>query len=287
MSQNRITPPVAEPVSVTDLMKFLGRTMPTDAGLAGMVSAQMSGPLLAARKWCEDYMHRVLVTQTWRATRDGFPCVDRRYSADLADRESFYVPTPPLQAMVSFKYVGYDGVLTELPLDTSYGTLSEMPRYAYQLQTGDDVMPAKVSPAYFTWWPPTRAVRDSVVLEYKCGYGAPATISMQNDSPILSGPKFSAIDIGQPVSIPSAAAAGATLCGVIAAVADDGTASLDKSAQADVQDAAAWVGQPIPENILLAIKFLAQFFVEQGALVDQQIPQVVTALLDPYRNELV
>lgn len=40
----------------------------------------------------------------------------------------------------------------------------------------------------------------------------------------------------------------------------------------------------VPAPILMGIRFLTQFYYEQGAAVDAPLPRVVTRLLDPYRN---
>jgi len=42
----------------------------------------------------------------------------------------------------------------------------------------------------------------------------------------------------------------------------------------------------VPAPILMAIRYLAQWFYEQGGMQDTALPTVVTRLLDPYRNLL-
>jgi len=43
-------------------------------------------------------------------------------------------------------------------------------------------------------------------------------------------------------------------------------------------------GTNVPGPILMAIRFLVQWFYEQGGMQDASLPSVVTRLLDPYRN---
>jgi hypothetical protein len=44
---------------------------------------------------------------------------------------------------------------------------------------------------------------------------------------------------------------------------------------------------PVPEAIRAAIKMMVEFYYEHGGAQDADLPRVVEALLDPYRNLVV
>jgi hypothetical protein len=136
-------------------------------------------------------------------------------------------------------------------------------------------------------------VPDNVLVKYRCGYGGPVTGSMDKGSNVLTGPSFNPDDApvmagetGTPVSVPGAGAAGAALNTFVASVDANGQATLADPAQAAAANVAVWVGKQIPVEIVRAIKFLAQWYYEQGSIVDQALPRVVTNLLQPYANEV-
>jgi hypothetical protein len=73
----------------------------------------------------------------------------------------------------------------------------------------------------------------------------------------------------------------------IASVDDDGNATLATAASATVTSVAGWAGVPVPEAIRAAIKMMVEFYYEHGGAQDADLPRVVEALLDPYRNLVV
>lgn len=89
---------------------------------------------------------RALVTQTWEMTKTGF------YGEDDM---RITIPLPPLQDIVSIKYIDLQGIEQTLATD------------AYQLLDGE---PSVIVPAYSTTWPPTRMQPDTVKIRFTAGY---------------------------------------------------------------------------------------------------------------------
>jgi hypothetical protein len=284
-----IAGPAAEPVSVSDMTTALGFPDITDATLLAQLSSQLSDYITAARANCEDYCRRAFVTQTRLLRLDGWPSISWRYN--WAGYREIVLPYSPLQSIFSVQYVDASGTVQTLLRDTSYGTSSV--QYSYQLVRGNDLACGKIQSAWARPWPPIRMVPDNVLIKYRCGYGGPVTASMIAGSAILSGPVFNPDDApimagetGTAVSVPGAGAQGAVLSSFVASVDANGQATLADAAQTEVADATVWVGQQVPVAIVRAIKFLAQWYYEQGSIVDQALPRVVTNLLQPYANEV-
>lgn len=288
-----ITPPPVEPVQVSDILNQLGLVMPSDAGLAASLTAQLTGLLQAARADCENYMRRVLITQTWGIKCDSFPGRDWRYLSHFF--AAIELPKPPLQSIYSFQYVDVSGTLQTLLQDITYGTSISEPQYGYQLIRGSETQIGQLIVSYPRIWPPTRLVPANVLVKFRCGYGGPLVVTTAADSAVITGPVFNPDDApllpleqGLAVSIPGAGPVvgdvATPLVTNIASVDGNGKATLAAPATATVTSATGWFGNPIPPEILQAIKFLAQWYYEQASVVDVPLPRVVRALLDPYRN---
>lgn len=279
--------PAAEPVSVADMRTQLGFGDVTDPTLTAQLDAQLGAYICAARAACENWCRRVFMTQTWLLRLNGFPGIHWSYNWD--GYPAIKIPYAPLQSIYSVQYVDASGNLQTLPRDISYGSSSVA--YGYQLLRGSDTQCGVLIAAWARPWPPTRMVASNVMVEFRAGYGGPLTASMTAASAILSGPVFNPDDAplmagetGLPVTVPGAAAAGADLVTNIASVDANGQATLAAAAQTAVANMQAWGGQAVPNPILMAIKFLAQWYYEQGSVVDQAIPRVVQSLLQPYYN---
>lgn len=287
-----VTPPAAEPVSVGEMMIQLGLGSPSDVGLNTQLTAQLTGPLLAARQYCENYTRTAFLTQTWQMNRDGWPCIEGRYHVGRAFRSEFYVPKPPFQSVSFMQYVDVEGAVQTLLPSLNYGSNPNDSFYGYQLDQGSDTRPARLMPPWAKPWPPTRRVANAVMLGFKCGFGGPVTGSMTNGSSVLTGAKFNAGDVGQAVSVPGAIAGvgsspAAALVTSIASVDTNGVATLAAVATAAVATTPAiYVGQPVPESIRMAIKFMAQFFFQNGADADLPVPRIVAELLGMYVNRV-
>jgi hypothetical protein len=286
-----VKPPAALPVSVSDFIGFCGFSVYTDTTLAAQQQAQMSGLIAAATNDCERWCRSAFLTRTLFARLDCFPG-----HSPLYERNGFaaiLLSEPPFQAIEYFRYVDTTGCVQDLPLDVSYGTAYQPQMYGYQLERGAGSVPASLVPPWARPWPPVRLVPGCVMVQYRAGYGGPATVSIGSGSTKLSAPGFTFFqadaplltgDTGLPVRIPGAGEAGADLVTTVASVDTDGNATLADTAATAVDSVQAWIGKEIPGPILLAIKFQAQFYYEQPAIVDQPLPRVVTALLSSYRN---
>lgn len=104
----------------------------------------------AATEQAEAFCRRRFVTQTWRATFDGFPA------------GAILLPRPPLVSVDHVKY-----------LDTA-GVEQTLSSALYSVKTG--AAPGRVVHAYGTCWPIARNEEDSVRVQYVCGYGAAADV---------------------------------------------------------------------------------------------------------------
>lgn len=284
-----IVAPAAEPVCVDDLMQQMDMGPIGDPTLSVSLARKLSGLLVAARVDCENYTRLAFVTQTWGLKCDSFPGRDFRYLP--TGYAGLMLPKPPLQSIVSFQYVDTAGQLQTLLQDTTYGVNPAAPEYGYQLDRGGEEQPSKLIVSYPKLWPPTRMVPANVLVKFRCGYGGPLTVSTTEDSPVIAGPTFNPddapllpLETGLPVSIPGAGPGGDLLVSNIASVDADGNATLAANAAAAVANVKGWFGNPIPSPIQQAILFLAQFYYEQGSIVDQPLPRMVRGLLDPYRN---
>lgn len=283
--------PSTLPVSVSDFLAFCGLEEYADATLQAQQSAKLTGLIAAATSDCEVACRRAFLTRTLLLRRDGFPGYSPLY--ERCGYAAIKLPSPPLQAIDFFRYVDTAGCVQDLPLDVSYGTNTPSQMYGYQLERGGEGVPASLVAPWARPWPPVRLVPGCVMVQFRAGYGGPATVSMdalsakltatdftflQADAPLLTG------DEGIAVRVPGAGVSGADLVTRVASVDSDGNATLADSASTAVEGVSAWIGREIPEPILLAIKFLAQFYYEQPAIMDQPLPRVVAALLSPYRN---
>ncbi len=133
----RVSAPVAEPVTLTDVREHL-RVDDTDD------DAQIERLIKAGREWAEGFTRRALITQSWRYSFDYFP-------------RTIELPRPPLQSVTSIEYVDPGGVLQTL--DPSL----------YTVHT--DPVLGLVHPAYGELWPSTRREYDAVRVTFVAGFG--------------------------------------------------------------------------------------------------------------------
>jgi hypothetical protein len=281
-----ITPPAAEPVQLSDFKNIL-RIPLGDTSWDSTLEIY----LVAAREQIENYCRIALVTQTWLARLDQFPSIPLRY--DRNGYPQILLPKPPFQSIQSFTYVDTSGAVQTLTRDASYGTNLAAPFYGYQLTPGGGIFPAALTPPWARPWAPQRMVPANTTIQFRCGYGGPITVSIGAGSNALTAPGFTfnpddapAItgDTGIPISIPKAGANGAALVTNVASVSS-GAATLAANATAAVTSGRAWLGQPIPVSLCLAIHFLAQYYFEQGAVMDTMPPRVIDSLRNGgYRN---
>jgi hypothetical protein len=248
--------------------------------------------LAAACEDCERWTRLKLVTQTWLLRADGFPGVSVVY--DRNGYPCLQLPFPPFQSIEFVKYIDTAGVVQTMPRDVSYGTDSSNPFYCYQLEPGGGIKPARVAPMWARPYPPARLVLANTMVQFRCGFGGPLSgMAITSGSKLLtvSGFKFNADDApqiegdkGTAITITGAGASGADLVTRVASVDSSGVATLADAAGTTVSAGTGWLGNDIPAALKQSILFHAQFFYEQGAVVDQAVPRVVEVLRNSFRN---
>ena len=89
----RIADPAKEPVTQDQAKNHLRVDTTADDDL-------IDGLIAAARHWVEEYTRRALITQTWEAKLDRFPC---------SEAESILLPKSPVQSVGSISYLDLSG----------------------------------------------------------------------------------------------------------------------------------------------------------------------------------
>ena len=296
--------PVVEPVTLNDARLQLGFGPIDDSTreASQIVNDKVRRFIITARQDAENYLQRALITQTWILRRDSFPGHNLRY--DWNGYPEIVLPKPPFQSVQRFTYIDVAGFPRHLFQDTTFGTNPFNPEYSYQLERGSETQPGRLLPAFAQPWPPTRMVPANVIVQFRCGYGGPITVSIEagslaltvtggsklgpagrttafdrDDAPLLPG------ETGLPIKIPGAGPNADPLETFIASVdPETGAATLADAASTTVAGATAWAGEPVPSVIIDAIKMLVQFYYDHGGCEDVPLPRVVESLLLPYRN---
>lgn len=98
----------------------------------------------------DSWLGRALITQTWDYVLDGFPR-DRR--------NCIAIPLPPLQEILSVKYVDGRGVTQTWPVDQ------------YQLVGVGSLSPARLKPAFGKCWPFYPCFDGEVTIRFRAGFG--------------------------------------------------------------------------------------------------------------------
>jgi uncharacterized phiE125 gp8 family phage protein len=111
----------------------------------------ISALITVAREWCEKYLNKALITQTWELWLDDWPCEDY-----------IKIPLPPLQSVTYVKYYDTDDVVATM----------DSGEYFVDVKSE----PGRVSLNYSESWPTTtlRPI-NGVYVEFICGYGATAS----------------------------------------------------------------------------------------------------------------
>jgi uncharacterized phiE125 gp8 family phage protein len=140
-----VTPPTSEPIDLATAKQQCRVDLGDDDAL-------IEGYITAARQLVEEITGRQLITATWDLILDGFSCC-----IDL--------PKPPLQSVVSVKYVDTAGVTQTVPT-SNYKVIGAV---------GSAVNPAaplaKIEQAYATYWPIARCESGNVTVRFTAGYG--------------------------------------------------------------------------------------------------------------------
>ncbi len=136
-----VTAPSMEPLTVDELKGHL-RISANDE------DALIEAYALAARSWCEEYLGRALITQTWQAWYGAWP---RDGVLDL--------PRPPLQSVTWVRWTDEAGV--QQTLSTA----------VYRVVTASE--PGRIVLAPGAGWPSeTLDAGLPIVVQFVCGYGA-------------------------------------------------------------------------------------------------------------------
>lgn len=125
--------------------------------------------IIAAREDIEGYLRRALITQTLKLTLDRFPYPGEAFKAnrflrecERHDSQVIEIPRPPLQAILSIKYIDRNGVQQTMdPVD-------------YQVDLTQ--LKGRVAPQPQDIWPYTRLnllapAFNTVEITYRAGYG--------------------------------------------------------------------------------------------------------------------
>lgn len=146
-----VTPPAEEPFDLAAAKLHLRED---DTGQDSIVSALIT----AARSYCESFLNRALITQTWDLTLDCFPYTYR----PGVDSNAIMVPRAPLQSVTSITY-----------LDTN-GTSQTLASTEYIVDPKQE--PGRIVPAHGKSWPSAQDRVNAVVVRFVAGYGAAAAV---------------------------------------------------------------------------------------------------------------
>src|SRR5580692_3110149 len=119
-----ISPPAAEPVTISELKNFL-KVDPGDNTQDDVIATLA----MAARSWCEGFTGRRFVQQTWQLLMDFFPgYIDLKIAGAKVSspfvsgsnavlvgiRYAIQLPYPPVTAIDSFVYQNANGQITSM-----------------------------------------------------------------------------------------------------------------------------------------------------------------------------
>lgn len=155
-----ITPPAEEPITLEEAKLHLRDPVDTEDPL-------VSALIVAARRKCESWLRRTLITTTWELSLEGFPGCGWIPGFPYAGRQflerqpvgtlyGIELPNPALQSVTSITYV-----------DTA-GSTQTLATSEYQVETGT---PGRVVPVYGKAWPSTRRQPGAVKIRFVAGYG--------------------------------------------------------------------------------------------------------------------
>jgi uncharacterized phiE125 gp8 family phage protein len=147
MSLTHIDPPATLPVSLEEMKNHSH----IDGALEDARISDFLRTAMAKLDGRDGLLGRCLITQSWRLTLDGFP-------PEIA------LPLPPCQAVLAVRYVNPAGMLQTLAPE------------AYQVFGLGDTDPARIRSAFGGSFPATRRSPESVIVEFRAGYGEAADV---------------------------------------------------------------------------------------------------------------
>lgn len=167
-----VTAPAAEPVSLADAKDWL-RVTDTNS------DTLITNLIASARQAVESETSRALITQTWEMRIDDFTPHRADRSRALYMHRPFpamEIPKPPLQSVVSIKYIDVNGVLQTLASSV----------YAVAIPSGPFAQNGSYRLANDQSWPDTLTDADVVRVQFTAGYGAaPTSVPMALQHAIL------------------------------------------------------------------------------------------------------
>jgi uncharacterized phiE125 gp8 family phage protein len=140
------TPPALYPVSLAEMRPHIGITRPEDTARDAIIT----GRIVSATQWCEQYTRSAFVTQTWTGYADRFPDEIRLRGPLLAVQEVRYLDTSGVDQILATDQYKVDRVLM------------------------------RVIPAYGLAWPDNRIEPNAVQVDYLCGYGEPGCTAAES-----------------------------------------------------------------------------------------------------------
>ncbi len=163
-----VTPPGSEPITLADLKTHLrvdAGDISQDTPLGAYLSAVRAHiELIAGIAFLDQKLEWAMDTFPWadgpshRVAGGGYFYWPGSIARTLGDNVfgAIVIPRPPLTAVNSVKYIDPSGAL--ITMDPSL----------YIVDTRS--YPARVTPAYGTWWPTTRWQPNAVIVNYQAGY---------------------------------------------------------------------------------------------------------------------
>lgn len=148
MSLRLVSAPQSYPVSLEEAKNHLRETSSEfDDAIEAMIEAAVD--------YCEGFLGRALIDQTWQLTLDRFPCgYIHSHLSNASSGHEIKIPNPPLIEVVSIKYDDSAGV--EQTLDPSQYTVDSLSEPGWVVPVGS--------------WPSTFSGINAVRIQFRCGY---------------------------------------------------------------------------------------------------------------------
>lgn len=279
-----LVPPASEPVTLAQVKQYARVDYDTDDAL-------WLSLITAARNWCEVYCQRRFMMQTMRLLMDYFPgYIDYKLAGQKVSspfvsganavlvgiRYAIIPPYPRVRAIVNFQYQDANGAVQQMTVGGNSG------QYAKDLSS----QPARLTPPFGQMWPVARVIPNAVQIDYVTGYGGQVSgIGMVINTKVITGATFQQDYMGLALCVKGAGTGGAVLNTTIAAVDVNGNATTADAAVATVTGADAWLGDPIPTDIQVAIMRLAAYYdINRNLSPDEKFINSVKRMLAPFRD---
>jgi hypothetical protein len=278
-----LVPPASEPVAFADVKQFAR----VDHSLDDVLWASF---IASARNWCEVYCQRRFVLQTMRLLMDYFPgYIDYKMAGQKVSspfvsganavlvgiRYGIQLPYPRVRAVLNFQYQDANGGVQQMTVGGDSG------QYAKDLSS----QPARLTPPFGQMWPVARVIPNAVQIDYTTGYGGKIKVGIAATEKLITGATFPQDYVGLALCITGAGTGGNVLNTTIASIDSNGNATAADAAVATVAAADAWLGDPVPEDIKVAIMRLATYSNDNRNLApDDKFILSVKRMLAPFRD---